>query len=463
MTLIEITNKLKHYATNQFNTPTVLVGSLYENMNTKELKYPVINLDHANTIKRNNELVYNFYVYYADRLNEDGGNLLDVQSQGTTSLQLLLRKVYESGILNLDELYDISINTYKMKFADVCGGAYMQISVHTSDDINYCDVPQGTDTITITRNGEYDVALYEKADVNVLPSGGTIEITENGTYDVTDYTTAEVNVPIGDYGNYFYFQSRENGSKLRFRVPTNPQWSVSLEYSTNKINWTEWDFAEITLDSGATLFFRGNNPNGFNDSPASGQRYAFQTQSGSFNIGGDIRSLIDKTMMITTPPSWCFMSFFRNGNKIVNVDPKLLSGFSNISNGCFSHLFMDCSLLENAPELPWTIVFGEVFNSIFRNCVRLTTAPDLPAKRLEYKSYSRMFYGCSNLNYIKLGANERYQQQHTRGLQDWVNGVSANGIFIRDYNATELPIGNSGIPSGWTVLVDNVPESVIQQ
>ena len=60
MTLIEIINKLKTYAEGQYNNPKVLVGSLYENLNTKELTYPCINIDNANAMKRENEIVYYF-------------------------------------------------------------------------------------------------------------------------------------------------------------------------------------------------------------------------------------------------------------------------------------------------------------------------------------------------------------------------------------------------------------------
>lgn len=200
MNLIEVTNKIKTYAGGQFSNPTVMVGSVYENMNTKELKYPCINIDNVNVIKSNYEMIYSFYIYYADRLSEDGSNTLQIQSEATTSLQLILHKIYDSGVgrMTLDELYSVVITPYTMKFADLCAGAWLQVNVHVPDGIDYCDDPSQIRTLYITANGDYDVEDYEAVTVDVTGGTtptGTITITENGNYNVVDYGTAAVNVP----------------------------------------------------------------------------------------------------------------------------------------------------------------------------------------------------------------------------------------------------------------------------
>lgn len=205
MTLIEVINKLKNYAQSQFNSPKVMVGSVYENMNAKEnLTYPVINFDNVNVIKRENEMIYSFYVYYADRLNEDGSNQLEIESQATTSLQLILRNIYDSGAIGLDEYYQALITPYKLKFTDVCAGAWMQINVHTPDNIDYCDAPSSIRTLYVTSNGLYDCENYEKVNVEVSGSSGSniVEVTkeeydamvtagtidENTLYIISGYT-----------------------------------------------------------------------------------------------------------------------------------------------------------------------------------------------------------------------------------------------------------------------------------
>jgi len=204
MTLVEIVNKLKKYAEGQFNNPTVMVGSVYENMNTKELRYPCINFDNVNVIKRENDVVYSFYVYYADRLNEDASNQLEIQSQAMNSLQLILHNIYDSGAITLDEFYNAIITPFKLKFVDVCAGAWMQINVHATNGLDYCEGPSMVRTLYITTNGNYNCEDYER--VNVTVSGGSgsniVEVTkeeydamvsagtidENTLYIISGYT-----------------------------------------------------------------------------------------------------------------------------------------------------------------------------------------------------------------------------------------------------------------------------------
>lgn len=417
MTLIEITNRLKHYAENQFNNPVVKVGSLYENMNTKELKYPCINFDVANTVKRDNEVIYSFYVYYVDRLNEDGSNLLEIQSQADTSLQLLLHDIMDHNIMTLDEYTNAIITPFKLKFADVCAGAWLQINVHTTNGIDYCG--DGSQNILyITANGEYDTEFYNRVNVNV-----------------PQYLTSQ---------NYFYFKSRENDSKIGFHLADEDPFEINFEYSRDKIEWTEWDFSPLIVNSGDTIFFRGTNPNGFKPNPAMGPEYYFRTPSGSFNIGGDIRTLLAKAELPNIPPTYGFRYLFNNC-KIVETHPKLLSGFEELNDGCFSMLFYRCVFLTKAPELPYMTLRPECYMQMFSECSSLTKAPVLPATTLKYQCYEYMFFYCSSLNYVKCLAKTNLN--YARHL---LSGTNQTGVFVKDYTAnwSEVP---DAIPSGWTI------------
>jgi hypothetical protein len=60
--------------------------------------------------------------------------------------------------------------------------------------------------------------------------------------------------------------------------------------------------------------------------------------------------------------------------------------------------------------------------------------------------YGYMFYGCSNLNYIKCLATDISATSCTSG---WLSNVSYSGNFETP-STTNWTTGVNGIPSGWT-------------
>lgn len=67
-------------------------------------------------------------------------------------------------------------------------------------------------------------------------------------------------------------------------------------------------------------------------------------------------------------------------------------------NFCFCRLFIDCTSLTSAPELPATTLRNNCYQGMFQNCTALTTPPPaLPAQQLPYMAYTHMFDGCSSL------------------------------------------------------------------
>jgi hypothetical protein len=83
---------------------------------------------------------------------------------------------------------------------------------------------------------------------------------------------------------------------------------------------------------------------------------------------------------------------------------------------------------------------------MFLNCTGLTTAPELPATRLAESCYRQMFSGCKNLNYIKCLATNI---SATSSTTQWVFNVASAGTFVTP-SSTKWSTGANGIPSGWT-------------
>ena len=120
-----------------------------------------------------------------------------------------------------------------------------------------------------------------------------------------------------------------------------------------------------------------------------------------------------------------------------------------LTSGCYYSMFMGCTSLTAAPALPATTLANNCYQNMFMGCKSLTTAPELPATTLANNCYDGMFWDCSSLNYIKCLATNISADRCTNY---WVSGVASTGTFVKNSNMTSWTEGNSGIPTGWTVI-----------
>ena len=121
---------------------------------------------------------------------------------------------------------------------------------------------------------------------------------------------------------------------------------------------------------------------------------------------------------------------------------------SVFSNQCFYSLFSNSSVVDAGNLVLPTGLYDECFSSMFKGCSNLTTAPEILATTLEDDSCGNMFVDCRNLNYIKCMATDI---SATNCLYNWVKRVSSSGTFVKAAGVS-WPSGNSGIPTGWTVV-----------
>ena len=122
-------------------------------------------------------------------------------------------------------------------------------------------------------------------------------------------------------------------------------------------------------------------------------------------------------------------------------------------------MFAGCTSLTTAPSLPATKLANNCYYNMFAGCTSLASAPVLPDVDFEEPgsaipqfAYVRMFYGCSSLNYIKCLVSSKTSGTDGNNLfEDWVNGVSGSGTFVRTANI-QWNSGNNGIPANWTII-----------
>lgn len=244
--------------------------------------------------------------------------------------------------------------------------------------------------------------------------------TRQGAYIDSYETLAECE---GDYSKqYLTFESLENNNAIYLKAVSNTNVTVSAS-TDNGATWTAYTSTTggsgttiATLNTGDKVLIKGTNQaytnNRFNS-------------SGQFEMYGNIMSLL-------------YGDNFSGQTALTD-------------NYLFFSLFNACTGLTSAENLimPATTLTYDCYGYMFFNCTSLTKAPELPAATLIDGCYQYMFASCSNLNYVKCLATNISATQST---VYWLSGVAATGTFIKDASMSSWTTGDSGIPSGWTVI-----------
>ena len=202
----------------------------------------------------------------------------------------------------------------------------------------------------------------------------------------------------------------------------------TIKYKKNDGEWTSITSTtggtQINVTSGDTVQFKGDNLAYANMDNGGGWINLFSGTTAEFNVKGNIMSLIDSDDFETLDTLTCAATF--------------------------TGLFGSCTGLTSAENLilPATTLVVSCYTGMLAICTSLTTAPALPATTLADGCYVSMFEGCTNLNYIKAMFTTTPSTTYT---QNWVDGVSSTGTFVKNSAAQWDVTGADGIPSGWTV------------
>ena len=105
-------------------------------------------------------------------------------------------------------------------------------------------------------------------------------------------------------------------------------------------------------------------------------------------------------------------------------------------------------------ELPYNETFQNLFKNDNNKNITHADGKDLvlPATVLRKNCYYQMFSGCTNFNYIKCLATDIPANRDC--TTNWLKGTPTRGTrtFVKAEGFEGWPAGDSGIPSGWTVL-----------
>ena len=247
------------------------------------------------------------------------------------------------------------------------------------------------------------------------------------------------------------FTALENGTIGMTHNGTNATTTKPyISYSKDGVNWIEWDYTNITVDSGDFVYFKGVNNR--ISSGSSQMNYSTFTSTGKISASGNIMSLLygddyeDKLSLIGN--SYCFYRLFYNCKSLTTA-PSLPA--TKLSTLCYYNMFYGCESLATAPALPATTLADSCYDSMFYGCSSLTTAPELPATTLANGCYKYMFRNCTKLNYVKANFTTEPSSTYTKY---WLDGVASTGTFIANPDATwttTIERNESTVPAGWTI------------
>ena len=312
-------------------------------------------------------------------------------------------------------------------------------------------------------------------------SGGTV------TFQLSHFSTyalASGSSPV--ILDYLCFTSQQDGSTVGISNNGNSQ--PNVEFSFDGFVWNNWDYSSITLDNGEKVYMRGNNPDGFTSFEVThvtpdgldnevGPNLSTFTMSGKIAASGNVMSLLypdDFESKDSLPADGCFGALFMGCSALTSAPelpatsltkscyyamfgyctnlisaPELPATDLTDADDCYASMFYGCSALKVAPELPAMNLATRCYGAMFSDCKELKTAPTLPATTLSDLCYHNLFYGCTNLDYIKMLATDITAD---RCFIYWLDEASQNGTFVINSQANwGNPKLLGYVPSGWNV------------
>ena len=213
---------------------------------------------------------------------------------------------------------------------------------------------------------------------------------------VKDWTTGDITGGKTEECPTPYVTFTANGEQ-KFKMTTKNYTISGLEYSVNNGDWatvkagTEVPFGGAKGD----LRLRGINPKGTAIHWGSYSTITFTDPTVNVACTGDIRTLLDwRNYNTVGTRNAKFCSLFLNCSVLTSA-PELPA--TKLAKNCYIKMFYGCTSLESAPKLTATKLADWCYYGMFEGCTSLKTAPELPATTLADYCYKKMFNGCKSL------------------------------------------------------------------
>ena len=373
-----------------------------------------------------------FMSYYGLETNTNGNQLT------LTMNRMMARVVVEIDGFN-DQYAGATVNSLS-----ICG---IKAYKHTDNKfyalIKPCEAQNSETFISLdVAEGESKTTTETLTGIPALTAGnsytyqlkvGKNKISVSGI-TVKEWTTGEITGGKAETDNTPYitftaegvqtFEMRTRNMDPELFPDIEPYKISGLQYSLNNGDWKDVGATGIRVTFGGnngTLRLRGKNLKGTAKSESEYSYISFGDNKVPVTCTGDIRTLLDhdsyKTVAtdqarfcrlfmncsaMTTAPNLpaetladkCYREMFSNCKNLVKA-PELPAKI--LAADCYCGMFDGCTKLETAPNLQAINLAESCYSTMFRSCESLETAPALPAENLASSCYSFMFYGCTKL------------------------------------------------------------------
>ena len=136
MTLAQLIAKMEAVALAQPSVETVVSNDVFRLNGMPDVRYGVFAYtqgQHRANLDRDT-MTYTFSLFYVDRLTEDAGNEVEVQSTGVSTLANIIRTLADDfGV------YEWTVDTFNQRFKDLCAGAFASVAIEIPIDYTCSD------------------------------------------------------------------------------------------------------------------------------------------------------------------------------------------------------------------------------------------------------------------------------------------------------------------------------------
>ena len=450
MRYFDFIKEIKEISTSHILVNEYGEGDIYEYLNNGEHKYPCVFLTVTNLTTTDSGTAINFTLFYTDRLVENQANKTSIQSTGISVIKQILSKyeqLHPEYLLN-----NVNYTPFTEKFTDMCAGVFCDVVIENQIDTleNYDNECEEGDfavkTITLTKNGVYDIVGYDSAVVLVETDCHEYEELVDELTNTIEQKEVEIDSLEKEIVNVNSINELLN-EEINSLNMTIEQKDIIIYEKDEQIN----SVTTLSITENGT-YTPPTDVLGYNEVVVNVESEVKRLKVSSLKVNNDC--IVDGTWDgdgIDTSNVTDMGNMFKNCSALQSVD---LTNFNTSNVKDMGWIFDTCRSLQSVGDLSnWDISNLTNMNAMFYRCSSLQSLGDLSNwDTSKVTSMNGVFSGCSSLQTLDVSGWETSKVTNvgsmfydckslqTLDLSNWdtSNVTNINYMFIDCKNLTTL-------------------------